>query len=114
MTSSGEQKSVWLIRHEQTRTDLGVRDRVRDHEPEFGARVPLFYSSLRSARNAWVRLCVDRGYLVKGVTLPNEGPRFHPGPDFKLLPQVRFVRVLQLEVAFDLPSYEELRIHEKP
>jgi len=112
MTSSQEYGSVWLIQMLSTGDLLGTRDRTRDITPEFGSRVPLTFPERRVARAAWQRYCVDQGYLVRGVTLPGKGVRYYPGEAYGLMPGVRFVRVLLVGEAFDIPTPEELHIDE--
>lgn len=116
MTSRHAPKTLWLVRHSDSGEELGCVDRTRNYDAEFGARVPFLFSCQRSAREAWIRTCLQEGYIEKGVSLggPGQRHRYHPGPNYDLLPTVEYVRVLLVEEGFELSSKEDVRVEEKP
>ena len=110
MTSSQKHETVWVIKKADTGQWLGSRDRYSGAGIDFDMRVPLMWPDLRGARDAWMRYCLENEYVVKGVTLAREGKRYKPGPNYGLMPRVKFVKVALLEGDFEMPTPEELNI----
>lgn len=110
MSYSGEQRRVWMIERVDTGEALGTRDRLGAAGLDFGARVPLMWGGLRDCRAAWLRHCVDVGFLVRTISLPGRPAVYKPGPDYGMMPLVSFVRVDLKRGDFEIPTAEELGI----
>lgn len=114
MNLYGEQGTLWAIERTDTRDLLGTRDRYSGTTGlDFGQRVPLLWGSLRDCRIGWLRHSVEMGYLVRGITLPGPGqkPFYSPGPDYRSMPLVAFVRLEMQRGDFEIPTNEELGIN---
>lgn len=105
---------LWVIEHARTKEWLGTRDRHSWGGLEFGGRMPLFYGSLKTAREAWLRAAVELDYLKRGVTLARGKPRYHPGPEFDMMPSIRYRQMALVEkaVAIDTPADLEYAVEQ--
>ena len=112
-SSNATSTTVWAIEHLATKERLGCRDRMSDAGLDFGGRVPVFYSSLRHAREAWMKYSQAEEYITRGISLPGVGKIFHPGPNFAHWPKVRFVKIDLAVLAFEIATLEELRVVKK-
>ncbi len=105
--------SIWVIENYQTREWLGTRDRLSMGGLEFGARVPIFYKSVRAARSAWLKLSCDLGYLTRGVTLANGRPIYYQGPNFAAWPAVKYKNMTLCENAFSIDTPADFKVKKK-
>lgn len=103
-------KDHWVIENANTGDWLAKHDAAATDGYEFGARMPLYYASVRSARETWLRHCVAQGYLERRITLPKEPVQFGPGPNFAMMPRVQFMMLEQRPAKLAVYTLEELGI----
>lgn len=108
MASSQEQN--WVIEKEDSGEWLSTRDRYSDAGIGFDGRVPLHWQTLRDAKKFWLKHCCEEGYIKRKVSLAGMGVRYRKGPDYMLMPRVRFVRIDMVRGDFETPTLKELGI----
>lgn len=118
MTSPADPTPVqWLyvIEHELTGERLGTNS--RDTSPvktaSFGARLPLLFRSVQAARKALTRWAEGHNYLTRAVTVAGRPVTYFKGPDYGLLPPLRFV-MLRVEDSLKIPVHPHELMREDP
>jgi hypothetical protein len=106
--STSPPSDLWVVEKADTGEWLGTRDRRSDGGTAFGARVPLFYGSMRTTRDMWMRYSCKEGYIVRGITLAGSGPQFKPGPNFAAWPRVKFRNLMLVDQAVAVDTPEEM------
>jgi len=106
MDTCGRITTVWAVEHALTHDILGTNSRMSMNGVSFGGRVPLYYQSLRAARDAWLKHACDEGYIVRNITLPGRGPGYRKGPNFDLMPRVRYPQFELVPVAISVEDID--------
>lgn len=111
-TTTGNERSFWVIERVDTREWLGTPWHAASirgvQTPDFGARIPCMYNSLRTAVEAWDLFCLQAGYTTKGISLPGQR-RVQPGPNAAFRPAVQFRELETRSVSVYVPDGVPLR-----
>lgn len=103
---------LWVIERDDTGQWLGTRDRGSMGGLEFGARVPIFYGSLKSARAAWLKFSCQMGWLSRSISLAGSPGKFKRGPDYNLWPRVKYRKLELVRTAFAVDTPKEMGFEE--
>jgi len=101
---TGSNRSVrWVIEHRQTGEWLGTNTRLTHlDEAEFGARVPLLFHELRTAKHTWIQYGLRQEYFEAGVSLRKPLGNIKPGANASAKPPILFKQIMLVDTLFSV------------